>query len=256
MGLDLTLGAIILVMAFRGWCRGFISQAVWIAGLIASVYLAESVREFAKPYMLAHLPTIPPPLVDRLLWWISVVVTFIVLVGFASIVIKMTRRPEIPGIPQAGRNDQFAGFMLGASKGVLAAAVATACIQQYAMEPLKTLPWAEEQVKTSYAAKWSDDYHPVPRVWSSQPVRHFVGCIDRMGLRAPGEPAESPAGEAEKDQLAAVRTASRPADAGLSGGAGDSAEPPSAEAAPPVKPDDQAIAKLRDELKKEPKGSN
>ena len=159
------------------------------------MYLAEPVRDYAKPHVLPYLPTIQPELVDRLLWWVSAVVAYVVLVGVASLVIKMTRRPEIPGIAQSGRNDQFAGFMLGATKGLLVAAFATAGIQKYAMEQVKTVAWAEEQVKTSWALKWSETYRPVPRIWSSRPVQHFVNYIERMGLRKPGEPSQSPAGE-------------------------------------------------------------
>ena len=60
------------------------------------------------------------------------------------------------------------------------------------MDQLKTVAWAEEQVKTSWALKWTETYRPVPRIWSSQPVQHFVNHIDRMGLRKPGEPSPSP----------------------------------------------------------------
>ena len=98
MWLDVTLGGIILIAAFRGWFRGFVSQAVWIAGLVACVYVAEPVRNYAKPHVLPYLPKIPPELVDRILWWVSAVVSLVVLVGVASLIIKMTRRPEIPGI--------------------------------------------------------------------------------------------------------------------------------------------------------------
>jgi uncharacterized membrane protein required for colicin V production len=211
MGLDVTLGVIILVAAFRGWFQGFITQAVRIAGLVACVYLAEPVRDYAKPRVLPYLPTIQPALIDRLLWWVSAAATYVVLVGIATLVIKMTRRPEIPGIAQSGRNDQFAGFMLGASKGVLIAACATAGVQRYAMQPIKQLPWAEEQVKSSWAAKWSEQYRPVPRIWSSRPVRQFVSYVERMGLQRPGEPSQSPAGEEDRDADTPVRTASRPA---------------------------------------------
>jgi uncharacterized membrane protein required for colicin V production len=213
MGLDLALGVIILIAAFRGWFQGFISQSVRLGGLVACVYLAEPVRNYAKPYVLPYLPTIGAELMDRILWWVSAVVTFVVLVGFTTLVIKMTRRPEIPGIPQAGRNDQFAGFMLGACKGALIAAFATAGIQKFAMEPIKTIPWAEEQVKTSWALQLTNAYQPVPRIWASPPVHHFVSYIERMGLSKPGEP--SPSGEAD-GEASPVRTASRPTDGDIS----------------------------------------
>jgi uncharacterized membrane protein required for colicin V production len=259
MGLDVALGVIILICAFRGWMQGFIVQAVRIGGLVACIYLAEPVRDYGKPYVLPYLPAIDPTLIDRLLWWVSAAVTYIVLVGVATLVIKMTRRPEIPGIPQAGRNDQFAGFMLGATKGVILAALATAAIQRYGMEPIKAFPWGEEQVKTSWAAKWNDDYHPVPRVWSSQPVRYVVHYVERMGLRKPGD---SPTAEGDAPQ---VRTASRPADPTIATDGRHASDQPSSEgqahtstendrAAPDA--DDKAIADLKAELKREPKGSN
>jgi uncharacterized membrane protein required for colicin V production len=212
MGLDLTLGVIILIAAFRGWFQGFVSQAVRIAGLVACVYLAEPVRDYAKPHVLSYLPAIQPELVDRLLWWVSAAVSYVVLVGVASLVIKMTRRPEIPGISQSGRNDQFAGFLLGAAKGLLITAFATAGIQKYAMEPIKTVTWAEEQVKTSLALQWSEAYQPVPRIWSSRPVRHFVNYVERMGLRKPGEPSQTPAAGDDDGDDPPVRTAGRRTD--------------------------------------------
>jgi uncharacterized membrane protein required for colicin V production len=211
MWLDVILGGIILIAGFRGWFQGFVSQAVRIAGLVACVYLAEPVRDYAKPHVLPYLPTIQPELVDRLLWWVSAATGYVVLVGVATLIIKMTRRPEIPGIAQSGRNDQFAGFMLGATKGVLMAAFAVAGIERYATEQVKSVAWAEEQVKSSWGLKWSETYQPVPKIWSSRPVRHFVNYIERMGLRKPGEPSQSPAGEDDDDaEGPPVRTASRP----------------------------------------------
>ena len=38
MGLDLTMGAVILIAALRGWIKGFVNQAVRIGGCIASVF--------------------------------------------------------------------------------------------------------------------------------------------------------------------------------------------------------------------------
>src|SRR6516162_5493091 len=123
MGLDVALGVVILIAAIRGWLQGFIYQFIRIGGLIACVYLAAPVRDQVKPHVRGYLPSIPPDLADRLLWWVSASATYIVLVGALTLVLKMTRRPEIPGmIPQRSRNDQFAGFLLGIAKGGLIAA--------------------------------------------------------------------------------------------------------------------------------------
>jgi uncharacterized membrane protein required for colicin V production len=209
MGLDVTLGIIVLITAIRGWLRGFVYQAVRIAGLIACVYLADPVRNQARPYILPHLPTIQPDLVDRLLWWVSAAVSYVVLVGLTTLLIKITRRPEIPGIPQASRNDQFAGFLVGIAKGALIAAFLAAGIQKYALKQVATISWADEQVKSSWALRCNAQYQPAARVWSSVPVQHFVNHIQRMGLQVPA-PTVPPGPKGKAGEGPVVQTASRP----------------------------------------------
>jgi uncharacterized membrane protein required for colicin V production len=207
MGLDLALGVIILIAAFRGWFQGFVSQAVRLSSLVVSVYLAAHVRDYAKPYVTPYLSSIQPDLVERLLWWVSAVATFLVLVGVAMLIIKMTKRPEIPGISQRGRNDQFAGFLLGALKGLLVAVFVVAGIQNYAMDQVKNVSWASDQVKASWALKWNEAYTPARKIWASRPVRHFVDYIHRMGIERPGAAeSESDSGD-ELDDENVVRTA-------------------------------------------------
>jgi len=187
MGLDVALGAMILIAAIRGWLQGFVYQAIRIAGVVACVYLAAPVRDQAKPYVLPYLSTVRPELLDRLLWWVSAAVSYAVVVGMATLAIKMTRRPEIPGIPQSSRNDQSAGFLLGAAKGALVAAFLTAGIQKHAMTQIATIPWADQQVKASMALQWNDQYQPASKIWSSPPVRELVNHVQRMGLQGPSE---------------------------------------------------------------------
>ena len=214
MGLDLALGVFILIAAFRGWFRGFISQAVRIGGLIACVYLADPVRDYAKPRVLPYLPSIPPDLVDRVLWWVSAVLTYIVLVGVVTLVIKMTRRPEIPGLPEASRNDQFAGLLLGLVKGALVAVFLTAAIQaafqRLALSHIQSISWAEDQAKSSRVLKWNEQYQPAVRIWRSQPVAHFVNHIQRMGLQNPAEAVPASADDkSQSPEGPPVQTASR-----------------------------------------------
>jgi uncharacterized membrane protein required for colicin V production len=252
MVLDLALGVIILLAAFRGWLQGFVSQAVRIAGLIACVYLAEPVRNYAKPYVFPYLPTIQPELVDRLLWWVSAAVTYVVLVGFVTLIIKMTRRPEIPGIRESGRNDQFAGFLFGAAKGLLVVAFLTAGIQKYALKYLGVMPWAEEQVKTSWAFKCNEQYQPVSRIWSSSPVRHYVSQIQRMGLQNPAEASQLPPAEERTDNP--VKTASRSPKLELPDGDQDatkrSSSSPSSSSSQ-AQSRDEEVARVVEEIKRE-----
>ena len=183
MGLDLVLGLIILIAAFRGWFKGFTSQAVRIGGFIACFYLADPVREQARPYVLAKLPTIDPGLMDRILWWASAVVSYIVLVGFSTLAIQLMRSPPQPGAPRSRREDQFGGLFVGAAKGLLLVAFLAAGIQKYAADLARSLPWAERQTQGSYALQWTDRYRPVPRIWAAPPVRRFVEHIQRNGLK-------------------------------------------------------------------------
>jgi len=242
MGLDLALGVIILVAAFRGWFQGFIIQAIRLAALVAAVYSAVRVRDYAKPYATSYLGSIQPDLVDRLLWWVSAVVTYLVIVGVARLVVKMTRRPAIPGIPQSDRNDQFAGFFVGGVKGVVVAIFATAAIQNYALEQVKSISWTKAQAEASWAFKWNETYQPAGKIWASRPVRHFVTYVQRMGLHRPGDSPDASGGDLGDDSL--LRTASRPTEAEAAQGDRSSDDPESAQrsskstAAPPAEAPD------------------
>jgi uncharacterized membrane protein required for colicin V production len=187
MGLDVVLGLVILIAALRGWFKGFTNQAVRIGGFIACFYLADPVREQARPYVLAKLPTIEPALMDRILWWACAVVSYIVLVGFSTLAIQLMRSPPEPGALQSRREDRFAGLFLGAAKGLLVAAFLAAGIQKYTGDIARNLPWADRQAQDSYALVWTDRYQPVPRIWAAPPVRRFVEHIQRNGLKNSSE---------------------------------------------------------------------
>jgi len=187
MGLDLTLGVIILVAALRGWLKGFVSQAVRIAGFIACFYLADPVREQVRPYVLGKMPAIEAGLLDRILWWVAAVVSYIVLVGLTTLAIQLTRTPPPPGAPPSRRDDQFGGLLLGTAKGLLVAAFLAAAVEKYAAELAHNVAWAERQTTGSYALKWTAQYRPAPRIWAAPPVRSFVEHIQRNGLRGPIE---------------------------------------------------------------------
>ena len=164
MGLDVTLGVIILIAGFAAGFKDSSRQAVRITGLIACVYLAEPVRDYAKPYVLPYLPTIQPELVDRLLWWVSAVVTYVVLVGCCDPGHQDDPRPEIPGIAQYGRNNQFAGIHAGSDQGAAGGGFRRRGYTEICdASTSRRSPWAEEQVKTSWALKWNDDVPAGPQ---------------------------------------------------------------------------------------------
>lgn len=199
MGLDLTLGGLVLFMGIRGWLKGFLAQAIRLAGVVACVYLADPVCDLAKPRVIGHLPKIPPEFVDPLLWWTSAVVSFVVLVGLVSLVLKMSRRNAL-GEPDPRRNDQFVGFLLGSAKGVVVAALLLAAFEKFATEHVKRFPWMEHQANASRALRWSVRFQPVPKVWATTPVQNFVKHIQRKGIGRPveGEPESQPVATANQ----------------------------------------------------------
>jgi uncharacterized membrane protein required for colicin V production len=223
MGLDIVLGGIILFLAFRGWFKGFIRQAVSLASLILAVYAAVPVREYVKPHVIPFLAAIQSDIIDRLLWWVSAVLTYLILAAVATTIVKMTRRPMIPGISQSDRNDQFAGFLFGASKGLLIAAFMAALIQNFGLEHAKNVNWVEDQAKASWALKWNEAYQPGDKIWASKPMQHVWNQINRMGIREPGDPLEKSSDVAENESV--VRTASRPTEAEGTAGPDRSSKP-------------------------------
>ncbi len=209
MGLDVALGVVILIAAIRGWLQGFLYQIIRVGGFIACVYVAVPVRDQVKPYVLPYLPTIQPDLIDRLLWWVSAGLCYVVIVGVATLLLKITRRPEIPGLPpQRNRNDQFAGFLLGIAKGVLIGIFLVSGLRTYALKQIESIPWAETQAKTSLAIQWDDQYQPATKIWTSLPVRHFVNYIQRMGLQDPAD-QPAPGEENQAGDRPVVKTARR-----------------------------------------------
>ena len=206
MGLDLVLGGLVLLLAIRGWMKGFLVQAIRLGGLIAAVYAASPVREQAKPYIVQYLPTIQPSLLDRMLWWGSGVTSYFVLVGVASLAVGVARRPKF-GMEERNRGDQFAGFGLGVVKGLIVTSFLIAGVARYSSWAFQQVSWAEKQTKESYAWEWNQKYRPASRIWAAPPVRQFVTHVQKMGLLPP---ESSKMEEAENtEEPARVQTASR-----------------------------------------------
>jgi uncharacterized membrane protein required for colicin V production len=237
MGLDLALGALVLVAALRGWFKGFVLQAIRLAGLVACVYAAEPIRDQAKPYVLEHLPTIRPDLIDRLLWWCSAVVAYVVLVGLASMIVNLSRRRPL-GLAEPNRGDQLAGLLLGAAKGLLAASFVVAGVQKYAMGHLKAIPQAHELVAGSQALEWDAQYHPADRVWAMPPVQRLVARVQRGGLNRP--PREGKA-DGPAALQAAIRTPKLQMPAGSTAPGTKGVDPEVAEAVEAI---EEALRKL------------
>lgn len=181
MGLDVALGIFILIWAIRGWFRGFLLQAVGLSALVGCVYLANPVRDAARPYAQEYFPAIAPAILDRLLWWGSAVACFVVWSGLGSWIIKIRRRPPY-GELEPNRTDQGAGFLFGAAKGAVAASFVASGFVLHAPGHMKPGGVVEAQAKASKALIWVRQYQPAHKIWSSVPVQSFVAHIRRNGL--------------------------------------------------------------------------
>jgi hypothetical protein len=205
MGLDIALGIMVLVGAVRGWFRGFVIQAIRLGGLVGCVYSAAPIRDYARPYVLPYLGSIPAHMLDRMLWWTSAVVSYITMVGVASLAVKLYRRRPY-GEPEPNRADQFAGLLLAGGKAAVVAAFLVGALDKYALTWIKQVPWATDLTSSSTALTWNDQYRPSERIWSASPVQHFVGLVKKMGVASPQGPGDRPS----TTEALPVQTASRP----------------------------------------------
>ena len=111
--------------------------------------------------------------------------------------------------------------MLGAAKGLVAAAFVVAGIEKFLPLDMQKTEVVEEQAKTSRALAWSLEHHPADRIWRTQPVQTMVAEVRRYGLDG-SEPEDPPAAQAEPaPDSATVKSPEAPAQ----GSARDSAAP-------------------------------
>lgn len=185
MGFDIAVGVVVLIGAIRGWFRGFVLQAVRLASLVGSVFLAAPVRGQLRPYVAPYLATIRADLLDRMLWWASAVLTFLVLAGVGGGLVRLSRRQPY-GDPEASRLDQSAGSLFAAAKAALVAAFLVAALDRHAADWIKSVRWAEEQTRDSMVLAWERQYRPADTIWASTPVQQLVAYVRRNGLA--GEP--------------------------------------------------------------------
>lgn len=217
MGLDLVLIVLILLAGLKGWSRGFLLQVVQLGGLIGGVYLAEPVRELARPHVAPYFPALSVSLFDRFLWWGSAFLAYLAIVCAGSILVRISRSGPFR---EAERNrvDQVFGLGIGLAKGVLVASVLTLLIDRYGLQVAKDVKWVDAQVAASRALVLNRQYTPAAKVWDSPPVQKFVAYVQRMGIRSPeGEvegTAESESATAQSPEGGETDTETQPIPAG------------------------------------------
>lgn len=182
MGLDITLGILVLIVAIRGWIRGFLLQAIQLAALIGAVYLADPLRDLALPFAREAIPSLRPELLVKLLWWAAAVVSYLVIGGIPASLVRMHRRRPMADLEPRWR-DAGAGFLLGVVKGALYAAFLLWGLESgSARKYLQSNEMAQQQIAASRAVEFAHTYQPAEKVWASQPVQTYVGRIKSRGF--------------------------------------------------------------------------
>ncbi len=188
MGVDITLGVLILLCAVRGWLRGFLRQAIPLGSLVAGIYLSDPLRELARPHARKSFPSIGPEIMDRLLWWSCAAGSYLVLAGVGLSILRSMKKRTY-GDPEPNRADQGAGFTLGALKGAILASFIAWGISESRTTYLAATPFVEKQAKESKALVWSDQYKPARTLWTSIPVQSLVNRVKSRGLWLDQTPA-------------------------------------------------------------------
>ncbi len=218
MGLDITLGVLVLLAGVRGWFKGFLRQAIPIGALVACVFLASPLRDMGRPYARDYFPSINHDVLDRLLWWTSAVLAYVATAGIAFSLVKSLRKRTY-GEPEPNRADQGAGFTMGVAKGLIVASCVASAIRAYGPGYYNQAPFVEDQAKASRSIEWAERYHPAETLWKSHPVQTMVSRVRTGGMwtnaveKAPeivDEPQAAPKRQTARPTPAAepVRTAS------------------------------------------------
>jgi uncharacterized membrane protein required for colicin V production len=182
--MDIALGLVVLATAIRGYLRGFVLQAIRLGGLVACVFVADPIRDYALPQLAPQFPTIAPDLLSRLTWWTAAGLSFVVITGLGGLTYRMSRHRTL-GEAEPNYADQGAGFLLGAAKGLIAASVLAYACDTYALGHVKNVSWLDEHTRTSQGLAWSREYQPALKLWQTQPVQIVVAHVRRNGLPAP-----------------------------------------------------------------------
>lgn len=181
MGLDVGLGIVVLLAGIRGWFRGFAFQAVQLVCLIGSIYVASPLRDLARPYAIQTFPSVEQPILDKILWWSAVVLSYVVTSGAGYSMVRFHRRRAFADL-EPNRGDQGAGFALGALKGAIVVAFVASSLAARTQTYIQSGGWAGQQVQDSRALMLAMQHKPAEKIWQSAPIQALVTQIRREGL--------------------------------------------------------------------------
>lgn len=190
MGLDIALGVFLLLGAIRGWFKGFLSQGIRFAALFGAIFGAAPLRDLGKPYVVPYLTSVHADILDRLLWWGTAALIYVVSVALTTSIVKLKKKRTL-GDPEPNRTDQLVGLWLGGLKAAVVAAFMLNGFEKNGLEQAKKIPWFNDQAKDSKVLEWQAKFHPADKIWTSAPVQQLVAYVHRNGIASPVEEGEA-----------------------------------------------------------------
>lgn len=214
MGLDLLAGLIVLFGAIRGYFRGFFIPLVKLGALVGSVYLAEPLRDYARPHVEPYFPAIDPTTFGRLSWWAALLVGYIATASVSCGLLRLTVERGDPERRGAG-TDRLLGFLFGAAKGAaMVGVLLTALLWKESL--IKQAPGGETLLANSRAIGWTRIYDPCGKLWVWPPFVHLRSEIYENGWFPPESDPEKKStesvasedrGEADLPKIDPIRSA-------------------------------------------------
>lgn len=194
MGLDLALLLVVAIFGIRGLMSGFVIPVVKLTALVSAFYLAGPIRDACQDNVHPYFSAIEAATFSKILWWALVFISYIVMAGLASLMVKLADRKLPKDFPGRGLS-KAGGLILGLAKGgLLAALVATGALN-YGPK-LQSLFDVESILSESQATAWVKDNQPIDTVWNWSPVVSFRTHVYDKGWFQPIPDAQ---GQPEKN---------------------------------------------------------
>ena len=170
MGLDLALLVVVGINAVVGLFRGVFTQILNLTALVASIFLADPVRDWALPHVHPYFQAIAEPTFAKVLWWVSALVIMWTINGLGSWLghLLFQTLPKTVGNPLE-RVNQGLGFCYGAAVGTLVTAILCAGLIRFE-DMASRLPWVGDQLPESRAVELSRRFDPIGRLWNAPPI--------------------------------------------------------------------------------------
>lgn len=156
MGLDVFFGVVVLLMALRGYSKGFANQMIQITGIVVGVIFAGQVADYLFPQIGKYMNPIPETLKMPILYFICMMTIWLVISVVCSTYL-MRYRNKVFGENKPSGGDRFFGIGLGLAEGALVCLIMIYGIHLLP-EGIRNLDLVKKQIDESGAIKTAAQY--------------------------------------------------------------------------------------------------